>query len=247
MPPAPIHILYQDDDIIVVHKPSGLLVHRSAIDRHETEFLVQQLRDQIDQHVYNVHRLDKPTSGLMVLALNKQSAQALSLSIQANEFEKEYLAIVRGYTHDQVIDYPLKEELDKMTDKQALQNKPAQSAVSALFLLATTELPTPVGRYQSARFSLVKLKPKTGRKHQLRRHMAHIRHPILGDTTHGDGKQNRFAREQLGLNRLALLAHKIGFNHPVTGEYKQFTTSVDANLDKAFALFSDNTTPIKLD
>lgn len=234
-----IHILYKDDDIIVVHKPSGLLVHRSAIDKYETEFLVEQLREQIGLRVFNVHRIDKPTSGLMVLALNKHSAQKLSLSFQAHKVSKEYLAIVRGYTQDQVIDYALKEKLDKMTDNNANQNKAAQAAISELSTLATIELGIPLGRYQSARFSLVKLVPKTGRKHQLRRHMAHIRHPIVGDTTHGDGKQNRFARTHLGLTRLALLASKLSFPHPVSGKILHFTAELDKDLEKAFSVFAD--------
>ncbi len=234
-----LHIVYQDTDIVVVHKPSGLLVHRSAIDKYETEFLIQQLRDQIEQHVYPVHRLDKPTSGLMVLALNKASAQALSASFSERETKKEYMAIVRGYTCNQVIDYALKEQLDKMTDSMVDPNKPAQEASSEVELLAQCELPLPVGRYQSARYSLVKLTPKTGRKHQLRRHMAHISHPIIGDTTHGDGKQNQFAREHLQLHRLALVASKLSFTHPITHEHLSFTTHIDANLQAAFSIFSD--------
>lgn len=241
MQQSALQILYQDDDIVVVHKPSGLLVHRSAIDKHETEFLVQRLREQIGLRVFNVHRLDKPTSGLMLLALNKGSAQRLSQSFQEHRINKEYLAIVRGYTQNQVIDYALKEQLDKITDKNVDKDKAAQTAVSELNTLANVELDIPLGRYQSARFSLVKLIPKTGRKHQLRRHMAHIRHPIIGDTTHGDGKQNRFARTHLGLTRLALLANKLSFPHPVTGKMMAFTAELDKDLEKAFSVFADNT------
>lgn len=230
-------IIYQDKSMVVVHKPPGLLVHRSAIDKYETEFLVQQLRDQIGQQVFVVHRLDKPTSGLMVLALDKSSASALSSSFAERQTYKEYLAIVRGYATAQIIDYALKEKLDKMTDAKANKNKEAQEAVSEVVVLATTEINIPAGRYSSARFSAVKLIPKTGRKHQLRRHMAHISHPILGDTTHGDGKQNQFARTHLEVNRLALVASKLSVPHPISNKLMTFTTQIDSDMKPAFSIF----------
>lgn len=232
-----LKIIYHDKSIVVVHKPPGLLVHKSAIDKYETEFLVQQLRDQIDQQVFVVHRLDKPTSGLMVLGLDKASARALSMSFAERNTYKEYMAIVRGYATDQVIDYALKEKLDKMTDSKANPNKEAQEAISNLEVLASSEIEKPVGRYDSARFSAVRLIPRTGRKHQLRRHMAHISHPIIGDTTHGDGKQNKFAREHLQVNRLALVATKLSVPHPISSELMSFTTQIDDDLQPVFSIF----------
>lgn len=239
-----IPILYQDEHIVVVHKPSGLLVHRSMIDRHETQFLMQIVRDQIGMHVFTVHRLDKPTSGLMVLALSKESAHKLSIQFEEKAVTKEYLAIVRGYVHDQIIDYPLKEEKDKIADSRAKKEQVYQDAQTELLQIARLELPYPVGPHQSARFSLVKLLPKTGRKHQLRRHMAHIRHPILGDTSHGDGKQNRAAREHLKINRLALLAKTLSFQHPEDDRSMRFSTDIDEDLKFAFTLFSDQKSSI---
>ena len=237
--PLMLKIHYQDEHLVVVHKPSGLLVHRSNIDRYETRFLLQLLRDQIGQQVFPVHRLDKPTSGLMVFALNKPCTQLLGQAFADKTIKKSYLAVLRGYTEDQIIDYPLKEELDKMTDAKAQQDKAAQEAVSEVTLLATCELPIPVGRYEQARFSLVKLRPQTGRKHQLRRHMAHIRHPIIGDTTHGDGKQNAFAREHLQLNRLALIAHQLSFTHPITHELISCEADIDDDLQAIMDIFED--------
>lgn len=234
-----LSIKYQDEDIVVVHKPSGLLVHRSEIDRHETAFLIQQLRDQIQQHVFVVHRLDKPTSGLMVLALNKRSARELAERFAQRLVQKEYTAIVRGYTESQVIDYALKEMHDKMTDMKANKDKDAQTAVSQITLLDTAELNIPLGRYNTARYSAIRLHPQTGRKHQLRRHMAHIRHPIIGDTTHGDGKQNQFARMHLQLNRLALVATGLAFEHPTNGEHMRFSTCIDDDLRSAFSIFDN--------
>lgn len=232
-----LNILYKDEHIVVVHKPSGLLVHRSKIDRYETVFLMQELRNQIDQQVFPVHRLDKPTSGVMVMALNSNTARLLSEMFAEKQVHKTYLAIVRGYLEDQIIDYPLKEELDKISDKLADPNKEAQSAITEVKVLAKAELPFPVSRYNTGRFSVVKLTPLTGRKHQLRRHLAHIRHPIIGDTSHGDGKQNQYARKHLHLNRLGLLASELSFKHPVTAQEMSFATALDEDLKQAFAVF----------
>ena len=107
-----LKIIYHDDDIVAVHKPSGMLVHKSNIDRHETVFLLQALRNQIGQYVYPIHRLDKPTSGIILFALNRVVAKCLSDAFVNKQVEKAYIAVVRGYVEDQTIDYPLKEILD---------------------------------------------------------------------------------------------------------------------------------------
>ena len=214
-----LEILFQDESLVAINKPSGLLVHRSPIDQYETRFALQMTRDQIGQRVFPAHRLDKPTSGALLFALSSEVASLLTKQFTAKTMCKTYLAVVRGYTNDSgVVDSDLQEELDKMTDNLVDENKPAQSAITYYERLATTELPYPVGRYETARYSLLALQPKTGRKHQLRRHMKRIFHPIVGDTTHGDGKQNAFLREQFGLARLMLHARSMGFKHPVTGE-----------------------------
>lgn len=210
-------VLYQDNDVIVVHKPANMLVHKSMIDRHETQFLMKILRDQIGQYVYPVHRLDKPTSGVILFALSSDIARLLAHQFESHSIKKEYHAVLRGFAPEQVfIDYALKEKLDPIADKKAKQDKEPQEAQTDMLKLGELSLAIPVGKYPGARFSLVKLMPKTGRKHQLRRHMAHIRHPIIGDTTHGDGKQNQFAREHLNFSKLALCATKLSFKHPVS-------------------------------
>ena len=165
-----LEILYKDDYLVAINKPSGLLVHRSPIDKNETEFAVQQLRDQIGQFVYPAHRLDKPTSGVLLFTLDKESAKLMSEQFRARETKKTYLAVVRGYTKEGgVIEHALVEKLDKIADKKAQKNKEAQEATTKYERLATVELPFSVGKYDKTRYSLVKLLPKTGRKHQLRR------------------------------------------------------------------------------
>ena len=212
-------ILYQDEHIVIIDKPSGLLVHRSLIDKRETRFALQMTRDQIGQYVYPVHRLDKPTSGVLVMALSSEVAAQLTEQFTQKQVSKKYVALVRGYTDDNgTIDYPLQEQLDKIADKNTKPDKPAQDAVTHYETLWKGEVPIPVGRYSSARYSLVSLTPETGRKHQIRRHMKHIFHPIIGDTTHGDGKHNNMFREQFALSRLLLVAKEISFNHPESGE-----------------------------
>ena len=231
-----LDVLYRDEQLIAINKPSGLLVHRSMIDRHETRFALQMVRDQIGQRVYPLHRLDKPTSGVLLFGLNAEVARQMGEVFSARETEKQYLAVVRGYTAaDEVIDYPLREELDKMSDRRADQNKAAQPAITEYQRLATVELPLAVGRYSTARYSLINVSPKTGRKHQIRRHMKHIFHPIVGDTTHGDGRHNQLFRDAFDCQRLLLHASGLSFIHPESGE----PVSIDAPLDEPFSRIAD--------
>ncbi len=227
-----LEVIYQDEYIVAINKPSNLLVHRSWIDKDETRFAIQMLRDQIGQYVYPVHRLDKPTSGVLLFALSKEMARALSEQMQEGTFKKEYLAIVRGYTDESAeIDYALKEVLDKMTDSKARTDKEAQEAVTVYEKLAQVELPYPVGRYDTTRYSFLRLKPQTGRKHQLRRHMKHILHPIVGDTKYGRGEHNRFFRDKFDCHRLLLHASQLTLRHPVS----QSELILTAGLDEVFA------------
>jgi len=211
-------ILYQDDDLVIVNKPSGLLVHRTLIDRHETRFAMQMVRDRIGQSVYTVHRLDKPTSGALVFALSAGVASQLSAQFEAGVVSKVYMAIVRGTPPEySPVDYALSEEVD-MKIGLAGSDKPAQSAQTEVFCLASQELPFTVDRYPTARYSLVKAVPKTGRRHQIRRHLRHLGHPIIGDITYGVGKHNRFFETHFKTRRLFLAATEIAFSHPRTGQ-----------------------------
>jgi tRNA pseudouridine65 synthase len=225
---TPLEILYQDEYLVAINKPSGLLVHKSPIDKYETQFALQLVRDQIGQYVYPIHRLDKPTSGVLLFALDAQMAQTMSLLFRSSQVHKEYIAVVRGFTEDEsLIDYPLKQMLDTKEQKKKGITKEVQEAQTAYKRMATVELPFPVSRYPFARYSLVKLFPKTGRKHQLRRHMKHIFHPIVGDTKHGRGEHNTLFRENYECYRLLLHSNRISFTHPVRKE----KLVIDATLD----------------
>lgn len=219
---APLRVLYRDDTLIAIDKPAGLLVHKSPIDRHATQFAVQMLRDQIGQKVYPCHRLDRPTSGVLLFALDSVSLTAIRNAFDKHRVDKVYHAIVRGWTPDSgCIDYPLRSELNPSK---------VQDAVTDYQTLERSVVGRPVGRYAQGRFSWLRLCPKTGRTHQLRRHMAHIRHPIIGDTRHGDGTQNRFARQQCGRQLLMLRAIQLKLPHPVTGA----PLTVNAPMNEAF-------------
>ncbi|WP_076585604.1 tRNA pseudouridine(65) synthase TruC [Vibrio ostreicida] len=234
-----LDIIFQDNYFVAVNKPAGMLVHRSWLDRHETQFVMQTLRDQIGQHVFPLHRLDKPTSGVLIFALSSDVAAQAMPMFANHQMKKTYHAIVRGWIEEPGrLDYGLKVELDKIADKHASQEKEIQEAVTEYSPLAKVEVPHSTGQFPTTRYSLVELQPLTGRKHQLRRHMAHLRHPIVGDTTHGDGKHNRLFREVYAAHRLLLHASSLEFIHPYSKETLKINASVDEtwrNLIKEFA------------
>jgi len=234
----PLEILYQDDYIVAINKPTGLLVHKSPIDKHETRFALQEVRNLVGQYVYPVHRLDKPTSGVLLFGLTKEAAQILSEDFRENRVKKEYISIVRGYTEVQgLIDHPLKQMLDSKAEKERGISKEEQDAQTLYERLATVELPYAVSRYPVARYSLVRLKPQTGRKHQLRRHMKHIHHHMIGDTKHGRGEHNTLFRENFSCHRLLLHAYKISFEHPVSKEYMVIKADMDETFKQLIQTF----------
>lgn len=210
-----LDILYQDDYLAVVNKPAGWLVHRTPLDKGESRFVLQALRDQIRQPVWPVHRLDKGTSGVLVFALSAEVASALGQSFESGVgLHKTYRAIVRGWPADeQFIDHPLK----RMPDDMRSQREEEQSAQTRLRTLQRGELPIPQGDFATLRWAEVQLQPLTGRRHQLRRHAKHIAHPIIGDATHGKGPLNRAVAAHLGTSRLWLQALSLGLSHPVSG------------------------------
>lgn len=221
-------ILYQDDQLVVIHKPAGLLVHRSELDRRETRFAVQLLRDQLGRRVYPAHRLDRGTSGILVFALDKETGQALSRQFESQTVSKDYLAVVRGYPEEAgVIDHPLTRQPDPMEHVHPDALLAPQPALTRYRRLATVELPVAVDTYPTSRYALVHLMPETGRRHQLRRHLKHIAHPIIGDATYGKGRHNRMVAEHYGCPRLLLACVAMGLTHPRTGQPLELVAPVE--------------------
>lgn len=188
-------------------------MHRTPLDKGETRFVLQTLRDQIGQRVWPVHRLDKGTSGVLVFARNAEVARTLGQAFESGEgLHKTYLAMVRGWPVDEgLIDHPLR----RMPDDMRSQREEVQAAQTRFITVRRGELPLTQGDFPSTRFAEVQLQPLTGRRHQLRRHMKHIAHPIIGDATHGKGPLNRAIAEHLGAQRLWLHAISLEMRHPV--------------------------------
>lgn len=212
-------ILYRDEWLVAVHKPAGLLVHRSDIDRHETRFAVQMVRDQIGCRVHAVHRLDKGTSGILLFALQPETAQALTTQFETQAVGKTYLALVRGHPAEQgEIDYPLLRIRDDYEWRGDRTETEAQPALTRYRRLAEVELDAAVDKYPTSRYALLALEPQTGRRHQLRRHLKHISHPIVGDSTYGKGRHNRYFQQTFGCHRMLLASLSLTLMYPVNDQ-----------------------------
>ena len=236
----PIEIIYEDDFLVAINKEAGLLVHRSWLDKGETRFAMQLTRDAVGCHVFLVHRLDKPTSGVLLFAKSSSVARSLTEAFTEHRIQKQYLAVVRGYMPEQgVVDYALSFKPDAIADKFANWDKPAQEAVTHWRRLAQIELPFAVSKkHETSRYSLVRLTPETGRKHQLRRHMRHVFHHIVGDTSHGDGRHNQFFRTHYDCTRMLLHAQSLALSHPVTGEPLLLKAGLDEQWMRILKEFS---------
>lgn len=215
-----LEILYRDENLIAINKPHGLLVHRSSIAMDAEVFALQLLRDQINQWVNPVHRLDRKTAGVLLFALNKDVETAMHRQFADNLVVKKYLAIVRGHTPDkEEIDYPLRKE-----------NGTLQNAVTRYVTLNRAELNISLGKHLTSRYSLVEACPETGRMHQLRKHFGHICHPIIGDRPHGCNKQNKLFKENWNMTTMLLHASSLTFKHPLSGN----TIEIKASLQDEF-------------
>ena len=213
-------ILYQDEYLVAINKPRGLMVHRSYLASRDEVFILQLLRDQIGQYLYPVHRLDRKTTGVLLFALSSEIAKELQQQFVTHEVKKEYQAIVRGYFPEEVlVDYPLTNDRGK-----------TQEAITQFYCLKTNEIDVPFGKHPTSRYSLIKALPQTGRMHQIRKHLNHLRHPIIGDRPHGCNKQNRLFKEKWNMTDMMLHARELRFLHPVFEE----GTVLEAGFDGEF-------------
>jgi len=227
--PETLPILYRDERLVVVDKPSGLLVHRSPIDRHETRFALQILRDQLGQRVYTIHRLDKGTSGALAFGLDPDTAREYGAIFAQRSVLKTYVALVRGWPAVAgTVDRPLPAVEDERAGPQSTEPRESQTAFRRI---AMFELPVCVDRYPTSRYALVELMPHTGRRHQLRRHLASESHPIVGDSTYGKGRHNRLFRDLFGVRRLLLACTRLEFTPPASAT----TLRIEAPLAAEFA------------
>jgi tRNA pseudouridine65 synthase len=206
--------LVDDERLLVVDKPTGLLVHRSALDAHEGDSALDRLRAETGRPLWPVHRLDKGSSGVLVFARDADAARALGHAFAAGEVVKHYLALVRGWPAPEgVIDHPLARDPERPSAGQ-----PARPATTHFERLATFEWPFAVdARHATSRYALVRAAPLQGRRHQIRRHFKHLGHPLIGDSTHGKGTHNRAVAAWLGTARLWLHAVQIDLPHPDGG------------------------------
>lgn len=217
-----LEILYKDQHLVAINKPHGLLVHQSSIARDAKEFALQILRDQLGQWVSPVHRLDRKTAGVLLFALDKNMEKLMSQQFADGLVKKKYLAIVRGFTGDQQdIDYPLRKE-----------NGTLQEAFTSFRTLARTEIDLPFGKNETSRYSLVEATPTTGRMHQLRKHFAHINHPIIGDRPHGCNKQNKLFKEKWEMDTMLLHASELSFTHPINNEVLHIKAKVSDEFER---------------
>ena len=221
-------VLYADAHIAVVNKPAGVMAHDSKLARGETDFVADRLRAQFGKPIFLIHRLDRATSGCLLVAFDRESASTLGKVLMSREVEKDYLAVCRGWPEpDFIVDHPIDGGPGKPEKKPAL---------TRFVRLATGELPLPSGDFDTSRYALLRCQPETGRFRQIRRHLKHAFHHLIGDTSHGDGRHNRHFRMQ-GVHRMLLHAVRLSFPHPVSGERIEAVAPLDAEFRKAFALF----------
>ncbi len=223
-----IGALFSDEWLAVVDKPAGLMVHDSKLARGETDFAADRLREQFGRPIFLIHRLDRATSGCLLLAFDRETASALGKTLMSQDVDKEYLAVCRGWPEPAfTVDHPL----DGGPGKP--EKKPA---VTHFTRLATGELPVPSNGFETSRYALLQCRLETGRFRQIRRHLKHSFHHMIGDTSHGDGRHNMQFRMR-GVHRMLLHASRLSFTHPTTGERIAVSAPLDVECKKAFALF----------
>ncbi len=219
-----IDVLFRDEHIAIVNKPAGLMMHDSALARGEHDFVADRLRAQFGQKIFLAHRLDRPTSGCLLLAFDRDTAAHLNAQFQTRVIEKEYLALCRGWPDEKMsVDYELDGGPGKPIKKPALTH---------FETLQRFEIDLPSAGFPTSRYALLKCKPETGRFRQIRRHLHHIDHHLIGDTSHGDGRRNRDFRMH-GIHRMMLHARTLRFLHPTTDAPLEVQADTDAEWQRA--------------
>jgi len=215
----PIQLLYQDEFLVAAFKPAGLITHRSKLTLPHEPVLLQSVRDQLNQFVYPIHRLDRPTAGIVLFALSSEAAARFTRLFASREISKYYQAIVRGFTESKfVVDRPLQDKFGEDWDEGSTANHPMQSAETEFVRLETFELDWPMNQFPTSRYSLLEIKPITGRWHQIRRHLNHVSNPVIGDHRHGDHRHNQLVYSKTGIYRMLLTALRLDFRHPFTDQ-----------------------------
>lgn len=224
-----IEVLYRDEFLAVVNKPTALMVHDSKLAGGESEFLADQLKAQFAQNVFLIHRLDRATSGCLLLAFDRDTASLLGKDIMANTVRKNYLAVCRGWPEAEAasIDYPLDGGPGKRLKKPAITHYQ---------MLARGELDEACAGFDTSRFALLECHLDTGRFRQIRRHLKHIHHHLIGDTSHGDGRRNRQFRMR-GVHRMLLHAWQLQISHPHTHDVVHVAAGLDQEFNRALQLF----------
>ena len=218
--------LYRENELLGVNKPAGVPVHGGRILRDQPETLLTMIRRHEGEIVHPAHRLDRPVSGVMLLSASKTMLAQLGREFENRRVRKCYLAVARGWVEaGGTISHPLYPARD---DRKA--SSVARVAVTRYQRIAQVEIPFPVHPYPASRYSLLALYPETGRRHQLRRHMKHISHHLIGDTTYGRGEHNLLFREKLGCHRLLLHAWSLKFRHPANDKQVHIQAPLDAEF-----------------
>lgn len=222
-------LLYEDEALVVVDKPPGIAVHRSNLIGADDDYLIDRLRTQVTGTLYLAHRLDRATSGVLLVAKSREIAAELGRQLMARTVDKDYLAVVRGWPADSgCIDHPL---------SGASLKGPLREARTHWRRLATVEVPLAMGRYPQQRYALLAVSPETGRYQQIRRHFAHASHHLIGDTTHGRGDHNRLFRIHWAMHRLLLHAWRLQFDHPTRGTRLRVEAPLDASWQRIVDAF----------
>jgi tRNA pseudouridine65 synthase len=226
---AAMDMLYADEYLAVVDKPAGLMVHDSALARGETDFAADRLREALGRRIHLIHRLDRATSGCLLLAFEREVASELGRQFMSHAVRKRYLAVCRGWPAE--AEFEVDHALDGGPGKP--EKKPA---LTRFRVLATGELAQPAAGFETSRYALLECEPQTGRFRQIRRHLKHLSHHLVGDTSHGDGRRNLQFR-MFGVHRMLLHAWRLHFRHPVDGRELVVAAPLDAEWQRVFALF----------